>query len=254
MKIGAIALNTWRETMRDRLLIAVLAIVLAIAAVALATEGTGAGRAQAALDLGLSAMGAAGTLVAIFLGTSLVHKELDRRTVYVVLTKPVSRFEFLIGKFLGLMATLTLMAALMGVGLAGLMAIAGHWDPQLFGVLAGVWMQLGLVTAMAFCFASITSGTLAAVYTLGLFALGQQTLLIRQFAESEAKLNQFNHWVGKALYYVLPNFGAFDYKNTVLYGGQMPWAAWGWGLGYGAALSAALLVVAALAWEDRVLP
>jgi ABC-type transport system involved in multi-copper enzyme maturation permease subunit len=253
MRIAAIALNTWRETMRDRLLIATLAIVFAIAAVALIMEGTGPGHAQAALDVALTAMGAAGTLVAIFLGTSLVHKELDRRTVYVVLTKPVSRFEFLMGKFVGLMGTLTLMAGVMAVGLGGLMLVAGHFDWRLFAVLGGMWMQLGLVTALAFCFAAITSGTLAAVYTLGFVAVGQQTLLLRQYAESEATINQFNHWVGKSLYYVLPNFGAFDYKNTVLYGQAMPWAAWGWSLAYGLALCAALLVVASLAWEGREL-
>lgn len=253
MKITAIALNTWRETMRDRVIFATLLVLAGVVALALIMEGPGPGRAQAVLDLSLTLMGAAGTLVAIFLGTSLVHKELDRRTVYVVLTKPVTRLQFLLGKFVGLMGTLSLMVGIMALGLLLLMALVGHWNAHLFAVLGALWMQLGLVTALAFCFSTITSGLLSAIYTLGFFLLGQQTLLIREFADSEAKLNLFNHWVGRALYYVLPNFGVFDYKNTVLYGQQMPWGAWGWGLGYGAAMCLALMVIASLAWEEREL-
>lgn len=250
-RIGAIALNTWRETMRDRLLNAALIVVALIVVAALGLEHGHGG--VAVLDLALTAMGGAGVLVAIFLGTSLVHKELDRRTLFVVLTKPVSRQEFLVGKYVGLMATLTLMMGVMGAGAIALMLAVGHWDVKVLGVLAATWMQLALVTSVAFCFSAVTSGALAALYTLGFFMLGQQTLMVREFADSEAKLHLYNYVIGRALYYVLPNFGAFDFKNTVLYGASMPWASWGFALAYGLALSLALLMAASLAWEGREL-
>jgi ABC-type Na+ efflux pump permease subunit len=198
-------------------------------------------------------MGGAGVLVAIFLGTSLVHKEMDRRTLFVVLTKPVSRQEFLLGKYVGLMGTLSLMMGIMGAGAIVLMLATGHWDVGVLGVLAATWMQLALVTSIAFCFSTITSGALAALYTVGFYMLGQQTLMVREFADSEAKLHLYNYVIGRALYYVLPNFGAFDFKNMVLYGHTMPWASWAFALAYGLALSLALLVAASLAWEGREL-
>lgn len=254
MTIRAIALNTWRETVRDRFMIAVVALIVLIMATAVLVEGQGPTRAAAVLDLGLSASGALGTLVAIFLGTSLVHKEMDKRTLYVVLTKPVTRFQFLAGKFTGLMATLTVLVLAVAGSLGGMMAVLGRFDAQVFALLGSLWMQLALVTAIAFCFATITSGILSALYTGGLYLFGLQTELIREFAESEVKLNAANYAVGHLLYWVLPNFTVFDFKNAVVYGGALPWAAWGWGLAYGAMMSAALLMLAAFAWERRELP
>lgn len=254
MKVAAIALNTWRETIRDRLMIAVLLIMALAVGVALLFEAPGPGRAQAVIDLGLTLTGALGTLVAIFMGTSLVHKEMDRRTLYVVLAKPISRFEFLLGKYLGLMAALTVMVLAMGAGMAMLMGALGPFDPRILALVAALWMQLSLVTAIAFCFSTVTSGVLSAIYTGGLFLVGMQTQVIREFAESEVLLNMANFVIGQLLYCILPNFGVFDYKNAVIYGGTLPWASWAWGMLYGAFLSAAFLVMAGLAWQERELP
>lgn len=253
MKVAAIAINTWRETIRDRLMLAVLAIMLAGALGAIAVEGPGEG-AIAAIDLGLTLMGALGTVVAIFLGTSLVHKEMDRRTLYIVLSKPITRFQFLFGKYLGLMGALTVMVGAMGLIMAVVMAGLGHFDWRLSGLVAATWMQLSLVTAIAFCFATVTSGVLATVYTAGLVLVGSQTHVIREFANSEVMLNLANFIGGQLLYCILPNFGVFDYKNALIYGGHLPWEVWGFGLAYGALLSAAFLVMAGVAWDARELP
>lgn len=254
MIVRAIALNTWRETMRDRALVAAVLLMGLAMAAALCFEGPGPGRALAVLDLGLTITGVLGVLLAIFLGTSLVHKEMDKRTLYVVLTKPVTRFQFLAGKYLGLMATLTLMVALMGLLLTGLMIAVGHLDGHLYAVLAAQWMQLSLITALAFCFSCVTSGVLAALYTGGLFLVGQQTHVIKEFAESEVMRSMANFLIGNLMYCVLPNFSVFDFKNAVLYGQQMPWALWGYGLAYGLLLSSACLVMAGVAWAERELP
>lgn len=252
-RIWAIALNTWRETMRDRLIVGVLVFLGIVQVLIFLIEGGMRASGPAVLDLSLMLMGAVGVLVAIFLGTSLVHKELDKRTVYIVLAKPASRFEFLAGKYLGLMATLTLMVALMALFLTGLMWGLGVFRGEVYALCLALVVELGFVTAMAFLFSTMTSGTLAALYTGCLFLLGHQGALIRAFAESEHKLSLVNYYVGHGLYYLLPHFEIFDFKTQVLYGQGLPWDAWASALGYGALMVAASLVAASVAWEAREL-
>lgn len=240
--------------MRDRLLVGVLVFLGVVLTLVYLMDGSrGPGGGAAVFDVALLMMNAIGALVALFLGTSLVHKELDKRTVYIVLAKPLSRLEFLVGKYLGLVATLGLMIALMGVFLAALMAATGDWRPQLFALLLGLWVELGIVTAMAFFFACITSAMLAALYAFCLFALGHQGTLIRAFADSEVKLSLVNYYFGHVMYVILPHFEIFDLRTQVLYGTGMPWAAWGAGLGYGALMIAMLLLLASVAWEAKEL-
>lgn len=250
-QIRAIALATCRETLRDRLLLGVMGFLLLALGTLVLLEGS---RPAAALDVGLSLMTGVGVLVSLFLGTNMIHKELDKRTLYIVLAKPITRFRFLAGKFLGVMASQTLLTGLMALGLAALMLASGNTDWRLFALLPGVWMTMATVTALALAFATVTAGPLAAMYAGGLFLVGQQTLLLREFANSEITLSKVNYLLGHVLYYVLPNFGAFDHKNTLLYGGTLSWSAWAWGLAYGALLCAGLLAMATAAWEARELP
>lgn len=253
-RVRAIALNTWRETVRDRLLSAVWGIFAVAALLAIAFEGHAHGAAQAVPDLLLSLSGALGALVALFLGSSLVHKETDRRTLFVVLAKPVTRWEFLVGKYLGLLATLTTMGAGMGLAVCAIAALYGAFHWQLLAVLAAQWLGLCFLTAMTFCFAAITSAILSALYAGGLYLLGQHTLMLRQFGDTERQLHWYNFALGHVMYVVLPNFQVFDFKNALLYDGRLPWHAWSCGLAYGLLMSTAALTVASLAWGQRELP
>lgn len=252
-RIWAIALNTWRETMRDRLIVGVLVFLGVVQGLVFALERGGAAAGPAVLDVSLLLMGVIGALVAIFLGTSLVHKELDRRTVYIVLAKPTTRLEFLTGKYLGLMATIGLMVGLMALFLTVLMLATGHWRPEVYALCMAMYVSLGFVTAMAFLFSTMTSATLAALYTFCLYMLGHQGGMIRVFAESEKKINLANYYVGHAMYYLLPHFEIFDFKNPVLYGHGLPYDAWAAALGYGVLMIASLLALASVAWDAREL-
>jgi ABC-type transport system involved in multi-copper enzyme maturation permease subunit len=149
MKIGAIALNTWRETLRDRLLVAVLGCLVAMIGLVFAAESHAADAGAGILDLCFTLSGALGTIVAIFLGTSLVHKELDRKTIYIVLSKPLTRFQFLAGKYLGLMATLGAVTLMIAAFVGVVMGLVGRWDPHVFALCLALWVQLALVTAIA---------------------------------------------------------------------------------------------------------
>ncbi|MFP5502700.1 MAG: ABC transporter permease, partial [Candidatus Sericytochromatia bacterium] len=122
IQILAIAKNTFRETIRDRILntILVFAVLLIGASILLGQLSAGQD-VKIIKDLGLASLGFFGTIIAVFVGTSLVHKELDKRTVFVVLTKPVSRSAFLVGKLLGLVATLTVLVVAMGASYLGLL-------------------------------------------------------------------------------------------------------------------------------------
>ncbi len=252
-RVWAIALNTWRETMRDRLIVGVLVFLGVVQTLIFLIEGGMRANGPAVLDISLMLMGAVGVLIAIFLGTSLVHKELDKRTVYIVLAKPASRFEFLAGKYLGLMATLALMVVLMAMFLTTLMLGLHIFRGEVYALCLALIVELGFVTAMAFLFSTMTSGTLAALYTGCLFLLGHQGALIRAFADSERKLSAFNYYGGHVLYYLLPHFEIFDFKSQVLYGQGLPWDAWASALGYGILMVAAALVAATVAWEAREL-
>lgn len=252
MKITAIALNTWRETLRDRLLVAVFGVLAVGLLLTFLLEGHDA-NPGALIDLSLTLSNALGTFIAIFLGTSLVHKEMDRRTLYIVLSKPITRFQFLVGKYLGLMLTLTAVVLIVTVGLSAVMLASGQFDPRIYALCVALWVQLALVTAIAFCFSTITSGILSALYTLGLFIVGQNVLMIRDFADTEIRLNKFNYYGGHAMYLLLPHFEPMNFKNLLLYGHALNWQSWGWGMAYGACISAAFLAFASVAWEGREL-
>ena len=252
-RIGAIALNTWRETNRDRVITGVLVFLAVGLALVFFLEGGTRSQAASVLDLSLLLMGAVGTMVAIFLGTSLVHKELDKRTVYIVLAKPTTRLEFLAGKYLGLMATIALMVALMALILTALMLALGSFNAEVYALCLAFYVELGFVTALAFLFATMTSATLAALYAACLFLIGHAGHLIRAFADTEVTLNKVNYYGGHAAYYVLPHFEIFDFKTQVLYGRGLPWDAWAAANGYGLTMVVALLVLAAVAWDAREL-
>ena len=253
MKIAAIALNTWRETVRDRLLAAVLGCLVVLLALVFMLETNLHAAAASILDMSLTLASGLGAFVAIFLGTSLVHKELDKKTVFTVLSKPISRFQFLAGKYLGLVVTLAAVVLVIAAGLALVMLGVGHFQPQVFALCLALWVELAVLTAMALCFSTMTNGTLAALYTFGLYLVGQNVTLVRDFADSEVRLSKFTYYGGHAIYCLLPHFEPFDFKNLVLYGGSLPWTAWGWGLAYGAMVALAFLSLAAFAWESREL-
>lgn len=253
-KIGAIARLTWREASRARLVGGAIALWGLAILVCWLFESGDAARPRVLLDLALGLMGGLGALLAIYWGTSLVHVEMDKRTLYVVLAKPVSRFEFLAGKYLGVSLALGTIGLLMSGGLSGLMLLLGQWSPAVLGAALALWVQAWLLAALAFFFATLTSGMLASLYAFGLYLIGQHSLMLRDFALSEEKLNRANYLIGQALYYLLPNFGVFDLKNAVVYGSGLPLSSWLFALLYGLLLAGALLLASVQAWEGRELP
>lgn len=217
-KVSAIALNTFKEAVRDRILYAILifALVMLAGSTVLVSISVG-GEAKILKDLGLACISLFGTLIAIFLGIGLVSKEIEKRTVYTVLSKPIHRYQFILGKYLGLVLTLLVNVSVMTLGLIGLVYLwEGMSSLSLLLAVLFIFLELLLVTALALLFSTFSSPTLSAIFTLCLFVAGHLSADLRLFA------TRFGGAVTKlsaeALYYLLPNLSRLNFKDQAVQG------------------------------------
>lgn len=212
MKIVHIALNTVRENIRDKVLYNVLffALVIIIGSVILGQVSVGH-EEKIIVDIGLAAISIFGTLIAIFIGTGLVYKELDKRTIFNLISKPVRRYEFILGKYTGFMLTLLINTLLMAMGVyLGLMCFQKALRPEHLNLLPAIvmiYVQLMVVTVIALLFSTFSTPILSAVFTLSLWIIGHFSNEIKQLsALIRAKTLGL---LCSVLYYVLPNFNNF---------------------------------------------
>ena len=217
-RIRTISTNVFREVIRDRVLylIALYGIVLALAQrllpeIAVATES------KILPDLGLALMQVMGLMLAIFVGTNLVNKEIEKRTVLVLVAKPVSRTEFIFGKHLGLTGVLGVLVIIMtGIYLAVMTYAKVPFvvqDIALNGLF--LWLQLSLVTAIALLFGVFTGPILGIMMTFGVYLMGTLSRDMVTFAKlsKNPDLERAAGW----LYLILPDMGRLDLKNQVVY-------------------------------------
>ena len=176
-RMSAIARNAFREAVRDRVLYnLVLFVLLLTGASIFIGELSGGQERKVIVDLGLSAMLLFGMFIAIFVGVGLVYKEIERRTIYAVFSKPVGRGEFLVGKYLGLCLTLLVNVLVMGVGVSlALLYVSRGWDPlipTIWPAVLLIYIELMLLTAIALLFSSFSSPALSALLTFLIFVVG----------------------------------------------------------------------------------
>jgi ABC-type transport system involved in multi-copper enzyme maturation permease subunit len=234
--IWAIATNTVRESVRSKLLYGLLFFAVLL---------IGAGTVVASLsyvegdrilqDVGLASVRLFGVAIAILVGINLIHREVDRRTVYTILSKPLSRGEFLLGKFLGLTLTIWLQMAIMGVAFAGVSLATGAklGAPHLaFFFLTAI--ELALMVAIATFFSSFTTPVLAAFFTSGIWAVGHMSRQLRDLG-ANADSTAF-HWTTSVLHRVLPDLESFNLSSEAAH--LLPVTASDWllpalyGIGY----------------------
>lgn len=251
MKTVAVAFNTFREAIRDRILYSLLVFALAMigGSLVLSTLSVG-GEVKIIKDLGLAAIGLVGTLIAVFIGVGLVHKEIERRTLYVIITKPIRRAEFVLGKFLGLAITLAVNVAIMAACLLLLAsAMEARLTSELLVPIGMAFLKLMVVTAIAILFSTFSSPTLSAIFTLALVVGGSLAKDLKLFAASFG--GPFTQAAVSVVYLVLPNLAALDLGGAVVHGGPIPAAAVGLAAAYGIAYVAALLVGAIWIFQYR---
>lgn len=262
--LAVIALNVFRECVRDKVLYnLVLFAVLLISASYLIGQLTAGQDVKIIKDLGLAATALFGLVMAVFIGIGLVSKEVERRSIYALLAKPIRRSEFIIGKYLGLVLTLAINVAVMTVALYLVLAYMGwgapellrqSWpapatDPALTKAIFLIFVELCVVTAIALFFSTFSTPILSAVFTLGLYVAGHFSTELRNF--EQVVRSPAAGTLARAAYWVLPNLASFDIKADVVHGQPVSAAYLATATAYGVFYILALLVAALVIFARR---
>ena len=250
----AIARNAFREAVRDRVLYNLVLFVLLLIGGAIFLGELSAGQeAKIIVDLGLSAMLLFGVFIAIFVGVGLVYKEIERRTLYAILSKPVSRGQFLLGKYLGLCVTLFVNVIIMGLGVSlALVYIHRGWDPMVVNIWPAIlliYFELALITGVALLFSSFSTPALSALLTFFVFIIGHFSSDLKALANSSSSASA--RFVFRALYYLLPNLMNYSAIAAASHGTVPDAASILLAIAYAIVYSAVLLAAASLIFGRR---
>jgi ABC-type transport system involved in multi-copper enzyme maturation permease subunit len=219
-RVAHVAFNTFREAVRDRVLynLIAFAVLLSGAAILVGQISIDIER-LVVVNLGLTAVSLFGVVIAIFIGIGLVSKEIEKRTLYTVLSRPVRRWEFVVGKFFGLTGTLVVNTFFMAIGLfLALLYVAHKFQKADAWVLVALYfivLQFLIVCSLALLFSSFSSPLLAAVFTFALFVIGSLSDDLRRFAGITRGITG---WISAAIAYLVPNFSALNVINQVAHG------------------------------------
>jgi ABC-type transport system involved in multi-copper enzyme maturation permease subunit len=216
-KIWAITLNTFKEAVRDRILYSIVFFALLILAVSTVMDVITIGQKSKIIkDMGLASISIFGTMIAIFVGIGLVYKEIDKRTIYTIVAKPVSRYQFLLGKYLGLVLTIFVEVVAMGlIFFVIVYAAAGDISPKLLSAIGLTFLELMVICAVAIFFSSFSTPILSGMFTLGIYLIGHTT---RDLYEFSARFKgTAMEWILKVLYYIFPNLDNFNIRAQAVH-------------------------------------
>lgn len=216
-RIVHIASNTFREAVRDRVLYNLIAFALLMSGAAILVGQISIGIERlVVVNLGLTAVSLFGVVIAIFIGIGLVSKEIEKRTLYTVLSRPVRRWEFIVGKFVGLAGTLAVNTFFMAIGVfAALLYLSHGFQPADGWILIALYfivLQFLVITALALLFSSFSTPLLSAVFAFSLFVIGSFADDLRGFA---AMIRGAAGWLATGAAYVVPNFSSFNVISSV---------------------------------------
>jgi ABC-type transport system involved in multi-copper enzyme maturation permease subunit len=214
-------------------------------------------------DLGLTATSVFGLFIAVFIGIGLVSKEVERRSIYSLLSKPIRRPQLVLGKYAGLTLTLAINIAVMAAALYAVLfymswgtspAVQRAWDapaldPRLMVAIGLIFLELALVTAVALFFSTFSTPILSAAFTFGLFIVGHFSADLRnldQVVESPAVGR-----LARAIYWIVPNLAQFDVKDQVVHGIAVPAGYVAVAAAYAVVYAALLLSISGLVFSRR---
>ncbi len=253
-RIAAIAAVTVQEAFRRKLAVNLLVFAVALVSASfLISTLTFGEQYRIIADIGLSAMEIFGTLIAVFLGSALIAGDVERRTVYPVVAKPVSRATYVVGRYVGLVTTTTLNLAVMAVFFVGVLAfylrgLGFLGDTPLLATLCATALQLAMIAAVAVFFSTFSTATLSAIFTLALVVAGHLASdLVRYWSTKGAVAGA----IGKALYLVVPNLEALNFKEAMVYKDALPFAPTAAAFAYGLLYASGVVAFAAAIFTRR---
>lgn len=249
-RVLAIALNTFREAIRNRilylLLVFAVALILCAQALSLLTVGS---EEKIIKDFGLATIDLFGVLTAVLLGIGLVSREIERRTVYVLLAKPIHRAEFVLGKYAGLVLTLLVNTAVMAACFLLLLFAKGIADAGILLAIGLLFLQFLLITALAVLFSCLSNPIISCILTLALYIIGH---LLWSFDLLRARLEApWARALCAALKRLLPDLAPFDVKGQVVHGLPLPLGQAGYALVYFVLYGGAVLLLACAAFQRK---
>ncbi len=252
--VWAVTTNTFREAVRDRVLYNLVFFALLMMGAAILVGQISIGIEESVIvSLGLTAISVIGIFIAVFIGVGLVSKEIDKRTLYALLAKPVKRWEFLLGKYGGLVMTLAVNTAAMAVGLYFALWMVKHplerSDWYLLMAVYLILLKLALIVALAMLFSCFTTPFLAILFTVGMYIAGM-------FAEALRTVQAVNMTPGtmkmlRGISYLLPNFENFNVMGAVAHGREVPASLVWQDTAYAVVYAGIVLVAASLVFSRR---
>ena len=251
-RVRAIAANAWLQAIRQRSVLVLVPYTIVLSGGALILRQISVGQEIKILkDLALASMDLFGSFAAIVMGVDLVTREIERKSAYPILARPVSRGEFVLGKFLGLVAALSLNLTLMLVIMALVLSAMGDsMSAPLLGATWGILLGLVLTVAVALFFSVITNSVLASAFSIIVVMGGRFSDVVRNMADVMPGVPKA---LPRLLYVALPNFQNFDYKLTSVYGDPIAFDTLVLATLYCAVYAGILLTLAAAAFERKEL-
>lgn len=248
-----IATNTFREAVRDRVLYNLIAFAVLISATAVLVGIISIGiQRLVVINLGLTAVSLFGMVIAILVGIGLVSKEIEKRTLYTVLSRPVKRWEFIAGKFFGLAGTLVVNTFFMAIGVFLALLYVSHRlhssDATVLVALYFIVLQLLIITALALLFSCFSSSLLSAVFAFSLFVIGSFAEDLRGFARMSRGVAG---WLATGAAYLVPNFSALNVISQAGHGQPVAARLMIYNTAYALVYTLAILCGAVLIFERR---
>jgi ABC-type transport system involved in multi-copper enzyme maturation permease subunit len=252
-RIWVVAGCTMREAVRDKLLynLVVFALLLIVSTILLSRLTLGDFH-RLVLDVGLAAINLFGVVIVIFVGVGLVNREIERKTIYVVLSKTIPRWQFLLGKYLGLACTVAANVVVMAMGLVlvlGLLDISARGE--LITALIAICLELWVLTAVALLCSTVTTTTLSAMCTLTVYVVGHSIGQLTTFGD---KLDPIGRTMVTGVAYLLPDLERFNLKGLVIEPQPMSALDVLWLIAYGLTYIGFLLMLATALFQRRDFP
>lgn len=257
MNLIPLAFNTHREAIRDKILYVILVFALLMISLSILMSFISLSQEdKIVMDMGLSSINIFGLLITIFVGTTLLHKEIERKTIFLLLPKPLRRSDFILGKYLGLCTTLFIITLAMSLTFYLVYWYTTRHFDQVLKILpvSGqailfIYIELMLITAIAIFFSTFSSSVMSAIFTLGMYVIGHLTQDIVNFGKLSG--NAIVEALTTIIYYILPDLERLNLKNQVMFGTELPTESLLTSLGYGFLYTTVLLILSIIIFESR---